>query len=160
MCCPLSFSRARSSPSVLRKRSISCLLLLLIARCPRSSVSGHVRVSDRVLRAGERHHGHRGGFHCQRGKVLGLEAVHVGLAARSRHHLALQRQRMEEIVDTLSRIVGIEPPAQHRILRGDPDWAATGMAVITIAGGDSNRALEVSLWNILVAIERNQGSGT
>jgi hypothetical protein len=67
---------------------------------------------------------------------------------------------MEEIVDTLSCIVGIEPPAQHRILRGDPDRATTGMAVITIAGRNSDRALEVSLRNILVAIERNQGRGT
>ena len=47
---------------------------------------------------------------------------------------ASMRQRVQEIVDALGRLVGIEALAQHRILRGDADRAAAGMAVIAIAG--------------------------
>src|ERR1700719_4474066 len=113
MCWPISFSRLWSRPSVVRKWSRSCFLLVIVAS---GSVSGHVGAPDRVLRSSNRHHGHGGGLHGQRRKVLGLKAVHVGLAAGARHHLTFHRQRMKEIVNAFSSITGVEPPAQIRVL--------------------------------------------
>ena len=80
----------------------------------------------------------------------------VGLAAGARHHLRLDRERMQEIIDPLGRRVGIEPLAQLRILRGDADRAAAGMAVVAMAGLDADLALEIGLGNVLVAVERHQ----
>src|SRR6516225_4612985 len=71
------------------------------------SITGHVGSTDRMLRAGERHHGERRGFHGERRKILGLEAVYVSLATGARHHLTLDGETMEEVVDAFRRAVGI-----------------------------------------------------
>src|SRR4029077_42803 len=120
------------------------------------SITGHVGPADRVLRTGERHHGERGSLHGERSQILGLEAVDVGLAARARHHLTFDRQAMEEVVYALRRAVGVETLAQHRVLGGDPDGAAAGVAVIAVAGLDADLLLVVGLRDILVAVERHE----
>src|SRR6516225_10230719 len=99
---------------------------------PHISITCHVGPADRVLRAGERHHGERGGLHGERRQILGLETVDVGLAAGARHHLALDRQAVEEVVYAFRGTVGIETLAQQRVLSRDADGAAAGVAVIAV----------------------------
>ena len=72
-----------------------------------------------VVGPGERHLRHRGGLHRQRAEILGLERVHVRLAARAREHLHLERQRVQEVVDALGGLVDDEPLAQLGVLRRD-----------------------------------------
>src|SRR5215469_14433658 len=120
------------------------------------SITGHVGPADRVLRTSERHHGERRGFHGERCQVFGLETVYIGLAAGTRHHLSLDRQAMEEVVDALRGAVGIETLAQHRVLSGDPDRAAAGVAVIAVARLDADLLLVVGLGDVLVAVERHE----
>ena len=111
-----------------------------------------------MLRSGQRHHGHRGASIVSAARSSGSRLCTLVLPHARAIIWHSMRQRVEEIVDALSRIVGIEPLAQHRILRGDADRATTGMAVITIAGRNADRALEIGFRNILVAIERDQAA--
>ena len=111
-----------------------------------------------VARAGQRHLRHRGRLDGQRGEVLGLERVDVGLAARARQHLHLERERVQEVVDPLRRLLDDEPLAQLGILRRDADRAAAGVAVVALPGRHAHGALVVGdARDLLVAVQRHQG---
>ena len=71
----------------------------------------------------------------ERRQVLGLERVHVGLAAGAGEHLQLHRQRRQEVVDALGCLLDDEPFLELRILGRDPDRAAAGVTVAALAGG-------------------------
>src|SRR5215468_9902093 len=129
------------------------LSLVTFAMFGHPSVAGHVGAADRVLRAGQRHHGESGRLHGERRQILRLQAVHIGLAAGPRHHLAFDGEAVEEIVDTLGRGVGIEALAQHRILGRDADRTAASVAVVAMAGLDADLLLEVGFGDVLVAVE-------
>src|SRR3546814_19278641 len=60
------------------------------------SVARHVGAADGVLRTGERHHGEGGRLHGKRREIFRLQAVHVGLAAGARQHLALDGEAVQE----------------------------------------------------------------
>src|SRR5580704_13097102 len=107
------------------------------------SVASHVGAAHGVLRSGERDHGERRCFHGQRGQILGFQAVHVGLAARARQHLRLDGEGVQKIVNPFRGPIGIEALAQHRILGGHSDRAASGMAVIAMARLDADFLLVV-----------------
>ena len=92
-------------------------------------------LADGVGRAGERHARHRGRLDRQRREVFRLQRVHVRLAARPREHLQLHGHRGQEVVDALRGLLDDEPLAELRILRRDPDRAATRVAVVALAAG-------------------------
>src|SRR2546421_369509 len=100
-----------------------------------SSVASHVGPADRVLRPRQGHHGQGRSLHGERGQILGLQTVHIGLAAGPRHHLTLDGEAVEEVVDALRRAVRVEPLAQHRILGRHADgapadvWPGAGAAL-------------------------------
>src|ERR1700687_185722 len=121
------------------------LSLTTLAMVSHLSVASHIGPADRVLRSGKRHHGERGSFHGQRGQILGLQAVYVGLPAGARHHLAFDGEAVEEVVNPFRGPIGIEALAQHRILGGHADRAASGMAVIAIDRLDGGFLLFVGL---------------
>src|SRR5260370_14684512 len=106
-----------------------------------------------VVGPGQRDLGHRRGLDGQRAQVLGLEAVHVGLAARPREHLRLEGQGVQEVVDALGGLVDPQPLAHFRVLGGDADRAAAGVAVVAPAGPDADRALAAGdTRDLLVAV--------
>src|SRR5215831_533916 len=116
-----------------------------------------LRYARDVVGAGQRHPGHGRGLDRQRAQVLRLQAVHVGLAARPGQHLRLEGERVQEVVDALGRLIDLEPLAQLRVLGGDADRAAPGVAVVALAGRDADRALVVGdAGDLLVAVERHQ----
>src|SRR5215204_3919953 len=111
-----------------------------------------------VVGAGERHLGHRRRLGGERGEILRLEAVNVRLPARAREHLHLERERVEEVVDAVRRLLHMQPLAQLRVLGRDADRAATRVAVVALARWHADRALVVrDTRNLLVAVERHQG---
>src|SRR5258708_562267 len=110
-----------------------------------------------VVGPGQRDLGHGRGLDGQRAQVLWLEAVHVCLAARPREHLRLERERVQEVVDALGGLVDPKALAQFRVLRGDADRAAAGVAVVAPPGPDAHPALVVrDSGDLLVAVERHQ----
>src|SRR2546421_997352 len=125
-----------------------------------SSVASHVGPADRVLRPRQGHHGQGRSLHGERGQILGLQTVHIGLAAGPRHHLTLDGEAVEEVVDALRRAVRVEPLAQHRILGRHADGAPAGVAVVAMAGLDTDLLLVVGLRDVLVAVEGHQGGMT
>src|SRR5437879_2526623 len=125
-----------------------------------SSIASHVGPADRVLRPRQGHHGQGRSLHGERGQILGLQTVHIGLAAGPRHHLTLDREAVEEVVDALRRAVRVEPLAQHRILGRHADRAPAGVAVVAMAGLDTDLLLVVGLRDVLVAVEGHQGGMT
>src|SRR5215831_6697354 len=131
----------------------SVILAMVVSRL---SITGHVGPTDRVLRTGQRHHGERRSFHGERREILGLQTVYVGLAAGARHHLTFDRQAMEEVIDALRRAVRIETLAQHRVLSGDADGAAAGVAVIAVSRLDADLLLVVGFRDVFVAVERHE----
>src|SRR6476646_6113256 len=82
--------------------------------------------------------------------------MHARLAAGASQHLRFERERVQEIIDALCRLVGIEALAQLRVLRGDADRAASGVAVIAIAGRNADLVLEIRLRDLFVALQRHQ----
>ena len=65
---------------------------------------------------------------------------------------------MEEVVDAARRLLHVQPLAQLRVLRRDPDRAATRVAVVALARRHADRALVVGdARDLLVAVERHQG---
>src|SRR5450755_2099745 len=116
-----------------------------------------LRDAGDVIGPGQRHARHRRGLRRQSAEILGLQRVHVGLPARARQHLALQRQRVQEVVDAGGRGVDLEALAQLGVLGGDPDRAAAGVAVVALAGRHADRALVVGdPGDLLVAVQRHQ----
>src|SRR5260370_2782205 len=101
-------------------------------------------LSGDVAGTGQRDLGHGRGLDGQRAQVLGLEAVHVGLAARPCEHLRLECECVQEVVDALGGLVDPQPLAQFRVLCGDADRAASGVAVVAPAGRAADRALVVA----------------
>src|SRR5262249_57769936 len=82
---------------------------------------------------------------------------HVGYAARRRQDRGLEGERLQEGVDALGRLADLEPLAQLRVLGGDADRAAPGVAVVALAGRHADRALVVGdAGDLLVAVERHQ----
>src|SRR5262245_20289247 len=152
---PISCSRAVSRPAAsLRYLSTSVLSLgflppfpflpLLSAIAPlRSSDLVIIVHADGVVGAGKRHLRHGRGFHGERGKVFRFEAVHARLAAGARQHLRFERKCVQEIVDALGRLIGIETLAQLRVLRRDAHRAAPSMTVIAMAGRNADLVLEI-----------------
>ena len=100
--------------------------------------------------------GKRRCFHGEGRQVFRLQRVDIGLAAGARHHLAFDGKAMEEVVDALGCSIRIETCPQLRILSGNANRAATGVAVVTIAGLDAHLLLEIGLGDVLVAVERHQ----
>src|SRR5437016_6574999 len=125
-----------------------------------SLVASHVGPADRVLRPGQGHHGQGRSLHGEGGQILGLQTVHVRLAAGPRHHLTLDGEAVKEVVDAFRRAVGVEALAQHRILGRHADGAPAGVAVVTVAGLDTDLLLVVGLRDVLVAVEGHQGGMT
>src|SRR6476646_10828040 len=82
--------------------------------------------------------------------------MYARLAAGARQHLRFERERVQEIIDALCSLVGIEALAQLRVLRGDADRAASGVAVIAIAGRNADLVLEIRLRDLFVAVQRHQ----
>src|SRR5260221_3730609 len=114
-------------------------------------------VAGYVVGTSQRYPGNGGRLDREGAQVLGLQAVHVGLAAGTGEHLRLECQRVQEVVDALSGLIDPEPLPQFGVLGGDADRAAPGVAVIAAAGRDSHRALVVSdPGDLLVAVERHQ----
>ena len=72
----------------------------------------------REPRPGQGHFRHGRGFHGQSGQILWFEGVHVGLAASARHHLAFDRQGVQEVVYADGRFVGVEALAQLWVRKG------------------------------------------
>src|ERR1700753_129700 len=106
MCCPISFSRALSRPDGLFRNLLTSFfptgalplgavgLAMML-----SSVPGHVGAADGVLRTGERHLREGGSLHRQGSQIFRLQRVDVGLAAGTGHHLRLDREAVQEVVD-------------------------------------------------------------
>src|SRR5260370_10704579 len=118
---------------------------------------GFLGLARDVVGSGQRDLGHGRGLHGQGAQIFGLEAVYIRLAAGPREHLRLERQRVQEVVDALSRLVDLQPLAQLRVLGSDADGAAPGVAVVAPAGRDADRALVVGdAGDLLVAVERHQ----
>src|SRR5215203_4232534 len=89
-------------------------------------------------RAGERHLRHRSRLDREGAEVLRLQRVDVRLAARTREHLHLERERVEEVVDPLRGVLDDEPLAQLGILGRDAHGAAAGVAVVALARRDAD----------------------
>ena len=69
--------------------------------------------------AGQRDTGHGRGLDRQGGQVLGLQAVDVPFSKRPGQKRGLHGAGVEEVGETLARILGMKTLFQLRLLRGD-----------------------------------------
>src|SRR6185503_6896416 len=84
---------------------------------------GQYPVSGRArdpARAGERDARHGGGLDRERDEVLRLEVVHVGLAARARERLRLERERAQVVRQPAAAQLGVEARRELVVLGRDP----------------------------------------
>ena len=79
--------------------------------------------------------------------------MNIRLAAGPRHHLALDSQRVQEVIHTLRGIIGIETLAKFGVLRRDTYRTTPCVAVITVTGLYTDFFLEIGLRDILVAVK-------
>src|SRR6516165_6537041 len=100
--------------SAIARTTRALVQYLLFQKCLDLGQRALLGLPGNVTRTGQRHLRHRRSLDSQRTEVLGLEAVHVGLATGSREHLRLDGQRVQEVVDALGRLVDLEPLAQLR----------------------------------------------
>ena len=82
----------------------------------------------------------------------------VGLAASARQELRFHRQRVQEIVDALRRLVGIEAPAQQRdpASRRQPDSGRCGSGSSNRLPGPISFEIVGDAFDVFVAVERHQ----
>src|SRR6266496_2271915 len=102
----------------------------------------------------ERHAGNQRRFHRQGAQILGLEVVHVALAAGAGEDLDLRSDGVQPVGDALCRGVDFEPLHEFRVLRGDADRAAAGVAVMAMIWGGANGCVIFDIKR-LVAIKSN-----
>ena len=110
-----------------------------------------------MLGTGQRHLRERGRLHGQRGQVFRFERMNIGLAAGAGKKLRLNRQGVQEVIDPDRGLVRVQARAQFRVLGGDADRAAAGMAVVTIARLDAQFIFIIGLGDILVAVHGHHG---
>ena len=87
----------------------------------------------RVVGPGQRYASDGRRLHGQRREILGLQRVKRGLAAGPGEQLRLDGQRVQEVVDPLGRLIGVQTRAQFRVLRRHADRAAPRVAVVAVA---------------------------
>ena len=79
----------------------------------------------------------------------------MGFTAGTGKELCLDGQSVQEVVHTLGGFVGIQTLAQCRVLGGDADRTAAGVAMVAIAGLSTNLVRIIRFLDVLVTVHRH-----